>query len=86
MSTEKQKIEKTVKEFSALMNNRLQSKRRKGFSGWTDPIMRRDLETRLLNKMAKVIRSVATQEDYVDIANIAMMLDGIHEQFFIPFE
>jgi hypothetical protein len=80
MTTEKQKIELAINEFSELMNKRMQEKRKRGFTGWTSPIMKRDVENRLQGKLTRVLRGEVSGVEFVDIANLAMILHGFHDK------
>lgn len=78
MRSEKQRIEDSVSEFSKLMNDRLQEKRREGFTGWQGPSIKQNIESRLLEKVGACLQSKAAETDLVDIANFAMILYNIN--------
>lgn len=78
MPTEKQKIESAIREFSKLMNERMQKKRRNGFRGWQDEELIRSIENRLQSKVIDVILGEAYPDDFVDIANFSMMLHAFN--------
>ncbi len=75
MAQRKSMIEKLVKEFSAKMLEKLNTKRLDGWTGWNDRTMRGEFVTRLLEHARRADLGVKGQ--WVDVANFAAFLDRI---------
>lgn len=66
MATGKLKLEKAVDKFVKEMKSKLRSKMRCGYSGWDDGYNKKMLEEKIKHNLLN--------KDYVDVANLAMML------------
>lgn len=73
MSSEKQKIQAMVSDFSSRMEAKLQSKRGRGWKGWSHDLFKKQLEDDLLLHLKLALQGDATQ--WVDVANYAAFLD-----------
>lgn len=61
-----------IDEFASLMKEKLTEKAKLGYRGWDDIKSRDIILDRLRNNLAK--------NDFVDVANLSMMLHFIHEK------
>ena len=73
MRTERQEIQKLVRDFSSRMRAKLLKKLGRGWSGWRDDDFREKLENDLLIHLRLALQGDATQ--WVDVANYAAFLD-----------
>ena len=77
LAKEIRKLHDAVDTFGAKMKLRLAQKARAGYLGWADnkDVTRNVIENRLLLAVQKFKDSNATKKTFVDIANLAMMLE-----------
>lgn len=82
-TSEKQKLDKAVDEFTALMRARLHEKRcNESFQGWNNPVRAENILERLNSKVRHIyiVDSIPEAKTFIDIANFAMMLHGLCEK------
>ncbi len=73
MSSEKQKLQALVRDFSSRMLEKLQAKRGRGWSGWRSEHFKERLENDLLIHLRLALQGDDSQ--WIDVANYAAFLD-----------
>jgi len=69
---EEENIKKAVDLFCKRMKAKMLLKRRQGFVGWDNKRYKDVIQRKLLRNLAN--------NDYIDVANLAMMLDGFKKK------